>query len=128
VLVTDDNAEGAEALAILLRLVGHDVEIALSGQQTLEMTRTFRPDVMFLDIGMPGMDGFETARRLRLMPELDGTVLIALTGYGQESDRRRAFETGFDDFLVKPPNPVAVRSLSFKRRPSAAATDQAADS
>jgi len=126
VLVTDDNSEGAEALAILLRLVGHDVQIALSGQQTLEMAGTFRPEVIFLDIGMPGMDGFETARRLRRMPELDGTVLVALTGYGQESDRRRAFETGFDDFLVKPPNPVAVRALSLKRRPSVA-TDQAAD-
>src|SRR5262245_46015687 len=128
VLVTDDNTEGAEALAILLRLVGHDVQVALSGQQTLEIASTFRPDVIFLDIGMPSMDGLETARQLRRMPVLDATLLVALTGYGQESDRRGAFEAGFDDFLVKPPNPVAVRALVLKRRPSAAAPDQAADS
>ena len=128
VLVTDDNAEGAEALAILLRLVGHEVQMAHSGQQTLEMAAAFRPDVIFLDIGMPGMDGFETARRLRRMIDLDGTVLVALTGYGQESDRHRASEAGFDDFLVKPPNPVAVRALALKRRPSTVAPDQAADS
>jgi signal transduction histidine kinase len=85
VLVTDDNAEGAEALAIFLRLVGHDVQIALSGQQTLEVASTFRPDVIFLDIGMPGMDGFETARQLRRARDLDGTLLVALTGYGQEA-------------------------------------------
>jgi CheY-like chemotaxis protein/anti-sigma regulatory factor (Ser/Thr protein kinase) len=128
VLVTDDNAEGAEALAILLRLVGHDVQLADSGQQTLEVASTFRPDVVFLDIGMPGMDGFETARQLRRMSGLDHTVLVALTGYGQESDRRKAFEAGFDDFLVKPPDPIAVRALSFKTRPNAAAPEQAADS
>jgi two-component system CheB/CheR fusion protein len=128
VLVTDDNAEGAEALAILLRLVGHDVQLADSGQQTLEVASTFRPDVVFLDIGMPGMDGFETARQLRRMSGLDHTVLVALTGYGQESDRRKAFGAGFDDFLVKPPDPIAVRALSFKTRPNAAAPEQAADS
>jgi two-component system CheB/CheR fusion protein len=129
VLVTDDNAEGAEALAIFLRLVGHDVQIALSGQQTLEVASTFRPDVIFLDIGMPGMDGFETARQLRRARDLDGTLLVALTGYGQEADRRAAFEAGFDDFLVKPPNPSAVRALVLKRRrPSASAPEQAADS
>ena len=127
VLVTDDSGDGAEALAILLRLVGHDVQVAHSGPETLELASRFQPDVIFLDIGMPGMDGLETARRLRQMPGFESTLLIALTGYGQESDRQHAFEAWFDDFLVKPPNPVAVRTLALKRRPSAA-PDQAADS
>jgi two-component system CheB/CheR fusion protein len=128
VLVTDDNADGAEALAILLRLAGHDVQVARSGPETLELASSFRPDVIFLDLGMPGMDGFETARRLRQMPELE-TLLVALTGYGQESDRRHAFDAGFDDFVVKPPNPIAVRALALRRRPGpAAAPEQAADS
>jgi two-component system, chemotaxis family, CheB/CheR fusion protein len=128
VLVTDDNGDGAEALAILLRLVGHDVQVAHSGPETIELGLSFRPDVIFLDIGMPGMDGVETARRLRGMPGFESTVIVALTGYGQASDRRRAFDAGFDDFLVKPPNPAAVRALSLKRRPSGAEPDQAADS
>ena len=128
VLVTDDNPDGAEALAILLRLMGHDVQMAHSGQATIELASSFRPDVIFLDIGMPGMDGVETARRLRGMAGFESTLIVALTGYGQESDRRRAFDAGFDDFLVKPPNPAAVRALSLKRRPSGAAPDQAADS
>ena len=128
VLVTDDNPDGAEALAILLRLMGHDVQMAQSGQETIELASSRRPDVIFLDIGMPGMDGVETARRLRGMAGFESTLIVALTGYGQESDRRRAFDAGFDDFLVKPPNPAAVRALSLKRRPSGAAPDQAADS
>jgi two-component system CheB/CheR fusion protein len=127
VLVTDDSGDGAEALAILLRLVGHDVQVAHSGPETHELASRFQPEVIFLDIGMPGMDGLETARRLRQMPGFESTLLVALTGYGRESDRQHAFEAGFDDFLVKPPNPVAVRALSLKRRPSAA-RDQAADS
>lgn len=128
VLVTDDSWDGAEALALMLRLVGHDVRIAHSGPEALEIAAAFRPDVIFLDIGMPQMDGFETARRLRRMPTLDTTVLVALTGYGQESDRLQALEAGFDDFLVKPPNPAAVRTLSLKRRPGSILPDQAADS
>jgi two-component system, chemotaxis family, CheB/CheR fusion protein len=129
ILVTDDNVEGAEALAILLRLAGHDVRVAQSGPETLEVASTFRPDVIFLDIGMPGMDGLETARRLRQVPDLQRTLLVALTGYGEGSGRRLAFDAGFDDFLVKPPNPDVVRALSQRGRPSRTAPeDQAADS
>jgi two-component system CheB/CheR fusion protein len=126
VLVTDDNTDGAEVLAIMLRLAGHDVQVAHSGAETLELAPTFRPDVIFLDIGMAGLNGFETARLLRAMPALERTLLVALTGYGQASDRRRAFEVGFDDFLVKPPSPPLVQALASKRRASSA-PDQAAD-
>jgi CheY-like chemotaxis protein len=72
---------------------------------------TFRPDMIFLDIGMPGMDGYEVARRVRQTPELANTVLVALTGWGQDEHRRRTAEAGFDYHLVKPPEPKAVESL-----------------
>jgi CheY-like chemotaxis protein/two-component sensor histidine kinase len=128
VLVTDDNLDGAEALAILLRMTGHVVQVAHSGAETLEIAATFRPDVMFLDIGMPGLNGFETARRLRAMPALDGTVLVAVTGYGQVSDRQRALEAGFDEFLVKPPSPAVVQALAQKGRTGNPPGREAADS
>lgn len=128
VLVTDDSVDGAQALAILLRLNGHDVRVAHSGPETLETAADFRPEVVFLDIGMPGMDGLETARRLRHMPGLEGTVLVALTGYGRESDRQRVQEAGFDEFLLKPPSPEALRSLSLKTRSRSAVADHAPDS
>ena len=128
ILVTDDNTDAADALAIMLKLVGHDVRIAHGGREALEIAAEFRPDVIFLDIGMPEMDGFETARQLRRVAALDAAVLVALTGYGQEADRRRALEVGFDDFLVKPPNPAAVQTFALKRRPGSATSDQGADS
>ncbi len=128
VLVTDDNVDGAETLAIVLRLVGHDVRVAHSGPDAVEIAAAFRPEVIFLDIGMPGMDGFETARRLRELGGIEQTVLVAVTGYGQESDRQRAREAGFDEFLVKPASPEAVRNLSLKTRSPRTAPDPAAES
>jgi CheY-like chemotaxis protein len=112
VLVTDDNVDGAEALAIMLGLAGHDVRVAHSGPDTLEIAAVFRPDVVFLDVGMPGMDGYEAARLLRRTAGLERTLLVAVTGYGQVSDRQRAHEAGFDEFLVKPAQPEAVRTLA----------------
>jgi CheY-like chemotaxis protein len=110
-LVVDDNQDAADSLAMLLRLQGHEVRVAYSGMAALEMTKTYSPDVVFLDIGMPGMDGYEVARRLRQTPGLGNVMLAALTGWGQQEDRRRTGEAGFDHHLVKPPEPAAVEGI-----------------
>ncbi len=110
-LVVDDNQDAANSLAMLLRLQGHEVRVAYSGVAALEMTKAYSPDVVFLDIGMPGMDGYEAARRLRQQPGLEKVVLAALTGWGQQEDRRRSAEAGFDHHLVKPPEPRVLERL-----------------
>ena len=118
ILVSDDDVDGAETLAIVLRVAGHDVQIAHDGPATLKTAADFRPDVVFLDVGMPGMDGFETARLLRQSAELDKTVLVALTGYGREEDRQRAADAGFDHFLVKPTPPKVLIDIVAQLRAS----------
>jgi PAS domain S-box-containing protein len=110
-LVVDDNQDAASSLAMLLRLHGHDVRVANDGALAIEAAQAFHPDVVFLDLGMPGMDGYEVARRMRKMPELQNTILAALTGWGQKEDRRRTQEAGFDHHLVKPPEPKALEKL-----------------
>jgi PAS domain S-box-containing protein len=110
-LVVDDNRDAADSLATLLRLQGHEVRVAYSGMGALELTRTYTPDAAFMDIGMPGMDGYEVARRLRQQPGLERLILAALTGWGQKEDRRRTAEAGFDHHLVKPPEPQAVETV-----------------
>ncbi len=118
-LVVDDNRDAADSLATLLRLHGHEVRVAHSGQAALEVTQAFNPDLIFLDIGMPGMDGYEVARRVRATPGLEGVVLAALTGWGQQEDRRRTAEAGFDHHLVKPPDPKVVEGvLAELKRPA----------
>jgi CheY-like chemotaxis protein len=102
VLVVDDNPDSAESLAALLSIVGHEVHQAHDGRQALELARRRVPDLVLLDIGMPGMSGHEVARRLRGDVGLRETVLIALTGYGTDEDRRASHEAGFDGHLVKP--------------------------
>ncbi len=102
ILVVDDNRDGAESLALLLRAGGHEVRTAHDGAEALEAARAFRPQVVFLDIGLPGMDGYEAARRLRQEPGMEKGLLVALTGYGQEEDRLKAMEAGFNVHLVKP--------------------------
>jgi PAS domain S-box-containing protein len=109
VLVVDDNQDAADSLALLLRLAGQDAWTAYDGPSALVRAREFRPEVVFLDIGMPGMDGYEVARQLRASPELPGIKLVALTGWGQEEDRRRSAEAGFDRHMVKPVEPEALR-------------------
>lgn len=111
VLVVDDIPDNVETLAELLNLWGYQVRMAQSGAAALEVASAFQPDVTFLDIGMPGMDGYETARRLRANPETRETILVALTGYGQEQDRRQAEEAGFDEHLMKPADPDRIRAL-----------------
>jgi PAS domain S-box-containing protein len=111
ILVVDDNREAADCLAILLSVDGHQVSTAYDGSAAVRQALTFNPDVILLDLGMPGMDGFETAGKIR---QLDGgteIVIAALTGWGQEKDRRRTRETGFDFHLVKPMQPGELRHV-----------------
>src|SRR5581483_12027532 len=100
-----------ESLATLLRLQGHEVRVAHDGPAALELVQGYHPEMIFLDIGMPGMDGYEVARRLRRQPGLENVRLAALTGWGQAEDRRRTAEAGFDHHLVKPAEPKAVEGV-----------------
>jgi signal transduction histidine kinase/CheY-like chemotaxis protein len=102
VLLVDDNQDATETLQTLLESLGAEVAAAGNGRDALAQFERFEPDAVLLDIGMPGMDGYEVARRIRAMPAGSGTPLIALTGWGQQEDIRRCFEAGFDHHLVKP--------------------------
>ncbi len=104
VLVVDDNVDSAETLAMLLEASGHDVQTAYNGQSGLEAALEYQPDMMLLDIGLPELNGYEVARRIRQHPLLKHMVLVAMTGYGQEKDRQYSREAGFDHHLVKPAN------------------------
>jgi PAS domain S-box-containing protein len=119
ILIVDDSVDGAESLALLLRLDGgHEVRVAVDGPSGLEATRAFGPQVVLLDIGLPrGMDGYEVARQLRALPGMSAALLVALTGYGQEEDRRRAEAAGFDAHCVKPADLAVLRQL-FARVPA----------
>jgi signal transduction histidine kinase len=102
ILVADDNHDSLETLAQLLQLRGHEIHKAVDGVQALEAANRVKPDLVLLDIGMPGMDGYEVARRIRLQSWGRRATLVALTGWGQESDRRRSREAGFDSHCIKP--------------------------
>ncbi|HEX3151222.1 MAG TPA: ATP-binding protein [Gemmataceae bacterium] len=103
VLIVEDNIDAGDSLSMVLRLFGHDVQLARSGQAALEMASTSRPDVVLLDIGLPGMDGYKVAKRLRERPEFKDVLVCALTGFTpSEADRQRQQETGFDHYYVKP--------------------------
>src|SRR6185436_19308808 len=111
ILIVDDSRDGGESMAMLLRVLGAEVALAHSGRHALECVDAFRPDVVLLDIGMPGMDGYEVARRIRSNPSNRHMSLIALTGWGQEEDRRRSVAAGFDHHLVKPADIEQLRQL-----------------
>jgi PAS domain S-box-containing protein len=111
ILVVDDNADAAESLAALLTISGHETRMAHDGRTAFEEARQFQPDVIFLDIGMPMLDGHETAKLIREQPWGKEIVLVALTGWGQSEDRRRSKDAGFDHHLVKPANPDVVAKL-----------------
>ena len=110
-LVVDDNRDAAESMAILLELWGHEVVCAYDGESAVKAAASCRPEAVFLDIGLPGMDGYEVAERLREMPQSADAVLIAVTGYGQEEDRRRSRAAGINYHLVKPVAPETLHSL-----------------
>ena len=111
VLVVEDNRDAAESLSLLLTLAGHEVRLAHDGSTAVKVASAYRPEVVLLDIGLPGMDGFHVARRLREEPGLDDAFLVAMTGYGQAEDRRRSQEAGFDRHLTKPVEPAVLREL-----------------
>ena len=111
VLIVDDSEDGAESLAMLLQLGGHETHIAHDGVEAIEAAEKLRPDVVLLDIGLPRLNGYEVCRRLRKEPWAKNLVLVALTGWGQEEDRHRSREAGFDAHLVKPVDHDALLRL-----------------
>jgi PAS domain S-box-containing protein len=111
ILVVDDNVDAADSIALLLSLSGEQVRVAYDGPTAVTTARDFRPQVAFLDIGLPGMDGYELARRLREAPRAERMLLVALTGWGQPKDRLESTEAGFDHHLVKPADPARLEKL-----------------
>ncbi|MGH7520239.1 MAG: ATP-binding protein [Gemmatimonadales bacterium] len=111
ILVVDDHHDAGDSLATLLRLLGHQVRTAYDGLAALDAAKAFRPEVVLLDIGMPGMDGYEVASKLRQDPTLEGLLIVALTGYGRDEDLRRSAAAGFDVHLVKPVDVGVLNTL-----------------
>jgi PAS domain S-box-containing protein len=111
ILVVDDNRDSADSLALLLQFLGAEVDVAHDGAAALAALENRRPAVVLMDIGMPGMDGYQAARQIRRQPRFDDVMLIALTGWGQEEDRRRARDSGFDHHLIKPVDIDALQAL-----------------
>jgi CheY-like chemotaxis protein len=118
-LVVDDNRDVASSLAMFLQLKGHEVRVAHDGQKAIQMAEQFRPQTTLLDLGMPGMDGYEACRRIRSTAWGKHMQLIAITGWGQEEDRRKSAAAGFDAHLVKPVDLEALARL-LRDSPSAA--------
>jgi PAS domain S-box-containing protein len=117
VLVVDDNVDAAASTAMLLRMAGHDVEVEHDGPEALERIARKAPEVILLDIGLPGMSGYEVAKHVRARPEGQGVRIYAMTGYGQEEDRKRSLAAGFDGHLVKPVMPAELFALLEEGEP-----------
>jgi CheY-like chemotaxis protein len=113
ILVVDDNRDAAGSLSMLLELKGHEVRIAYDGENALQLAENFRPHIVLLDLGMPKMNGYETCRRIRDQAWGAQMTLIAVTGWGQEDDRRKSTAAGFDGHLVKPVDPETLEELSM---------------
>jgi CheY-like chemotaxis protein len=111
ILVADDDQDSAESLAMLFQLMGHDVRSAQSGLAAIDVAAEFRPELIVLDIGMPGLDGYEVCRRIRQHPWGQAIVIAALTGWTRDEDRDRSEQAGFNHFLVKPVDPKALEDL-----------------
>jgi CheY-like chemotaxis protein len=111
ILVVDDNQDAANVLSMMLRLMGHETRIAHDGLAAVEQAQNFRPQLVLLDLGMPKLNGYEAAQRIRQQPWGEEMVLVAVTGWGQEDDRRRVHEAGFDHHLVKPADVAALQAL-----------------
>jgi PAS domain S-box-containing protein len=120
VLVVDDNKDSADSLSMMVKIKGMEVRTAYDGLEAVQMAAAFNPDLVLLDIGMPKLNGYEAARRIREQPWSKDMVLVAVTGWGQEEDRRRSQEAGFNAHMVKPVDPVALERLlsGFKATPS----------
>ena len=111
ILIVEDNVDSAETMQLLLALGGYDARTAYDGAAAVEIARDFMPEVILCDIGLPGKNGFELARELRELPQTRGAFLVALTGYGDDDDRSRATEAGFNAFQLKPVEPDALNAL-----------------
>jgi CheY-like chemotaxis protein len=111
ILVVDDNRDAALSLATMLKLLGHETRSAHDGLEAVAAAIDYRPELILMDIGMPKLDGYETCRRIREEPWGKEIVLVALTGWGQDEDRRRSREAGFDHHFVKPVDSAAIRSI-----------------
>jgi len=120
ILVVDDNRDSAISLAMLLRIMGNETQTAHDGLEALDVAAVFRPDLVLLDIGMPKLNGYETATRIRQQPWGRSMVLVALTGWGQEADRQKSDEAGFDSHMVKPIEPAALEKLLAKLKANTA--------
>jgi CheY-like chemotaxis protein len=114
ILVVDDNRDSADSLARMLKLLGHEIATAHNGLEAVEMVGAFQPDVALLDLGIPKLNGYEAARHIRQQPCGKDRLLVGLTGWGQEEDKRRTFEAGFDHHLTKPVDPAALEKLLAK--------------
>jgi CheY-like chemotaxis protein/two-component sensor histidine kinase len=115
ILIVDDNEDSARSMATVQKRRGHETRTAFTGPDAAAAAAEFLPEVVLLDIGLPGMDGFEGARRLRAMPALDGAFLVAMSGYGSEADRTKGKDAGFDEYLVKPVDLDRLRELLRNR-------------
>ena len=116
-LIVDDNRDAADSLALLLGLDGHDVRVAYTGRQALEIARNNPPDVAILDLGLPDLSGYDVAAQMRREPVLAGIRLIALSGWAQDQQQQRARDAGFDHHLVKPADPDELLALLAKMPP-----------
>jgi signal transduction histidine kinase len=121
IIVADDNADYAESTAIILRMEGHEVHTAYDGMQTVELADSLRPEVVLLDIGLPKLNGYEAARRIRAMDGMENALLVAISGWGQRRDRELAQAAGFDQHLVKPVDPDVLVQLIARRGAAAQA-------
>jgi CheY-like chemotaxis protein len=124
VLVVDDNRDGAEMLSICLRELGHDVRVAVDGTEALELARGFSPALVFLDIGLPGLSGYEVIERIRQIPACARVPVVALTGYARESDRARTLKAGFSAHMAKPINVSRLGPMVDEMIVAAAAQSQ----
>lgn len=111
ILVVDDNRDAAESLAMILSLTGDETRIAYDGLEALQTAATFKPDVIFLDLGLPKLNGYEVARRVRQSSGGEKTWLVALTGWTEDAERQRSMAAGFDEHLIKPLDYVTLTSL-----------------
>lgn len=116
--MVEDNQDGADSLALLLRMMGHEVRTAPDGSTALEIAEMYNPEVVLLDIGLPKLNGYEVARRLRQRCGSKNLLLVAMTGYGKEEDRHRSQEAGFNAHWVKPVDPAALMQLLGEVRPA----------
>jgi PAS domain S-box-containing protein len=116
VMVVDDNRDSADSLRMLLAALGNDAKTAYDGQRALELAVELHPELIILDIGLPAMSGYDVVKQMRVMPEANNAVIVALTGYGSESDRHRSAEAGFDDHLVKPVDIKRLEELLARTR------------